>query len=161
MPLSSEQRLGLQSLIENHTLYFQSTVRDSVNAPRHWIGSYITDSIEITMDSSRQRARDLCIPNSFIRGNKAQFWYKMAAVASGVNDFYWHEMEYEVDNQNDTMKRYVFTWTIGDATIKFFTKTFHTGGVKHLRWYVCRFADDESNIDSGCDTDSETVMLDE
>ena len=101
MPLSSEQRLGLQSLIENHTLYFQSTVRDSVNAPHGWIGTYITDSIEITMDSSRQRARDLLIPNSFIRGNKAQFWYQMAAVASGMNEFYWHEMEYEVDNQNE------------------------------------------------------------
>jgi hypothetical protein len=161
MPLSSEQRLGLQSLIENHTDYFRSAGRDSVNAPHGWLGTYVVDSIEIMMDSSRQRARELYIQNSFIRGDKAQFWFHMAAVASGMNEFYWHEMEYKVDNQNDARQRYVYTWTIGDATIKFYTKTFCMGGIKHLRWYVCRFADDESNIDSGVDTDSEEVMLDE
>jgi hypothetical protein len=162
MPLSFEQRLELQSLIENHTLYSPSARYDSGNGAHYWHGTYIIDSIETIMDSSRQRTRDLCLPESFIRGrDKAQFWFDMAAVASGMNEFYWHEIEYEIVNRYDSKQRYVYTWAIGDATIKFYTKTFHTGGVRDLRWYVCRFADDESNVDSGCDTDSEDVMLDE
>jgi hypothetical protein len=151
MPLSSEQILALQTLLGKRTLYLPST-------DHGWIGTYIVDSIEIAMDSSRQRARELCIPDSFIRGDKAQFWYQIAAVASGMNEFYWHELDIQTDGSK---RRYVFTWTIGDAILKFYTKTFHAGGAEHLRWYVCRFADEESNIDSGCDTDSENVMLDE
>jgi hypothetical protein len=164
MPLSSEQRSGLQSLIRKHTVYFQYSWNDSVlfswNDSNGWHGTYITDSIELIMDSSRPRVRDLSMPNSFIKGQeKAQFWYDVAAVASGLNEFYWHEMEYE--SASDGRKRYVYTWTIGDAIIKFYTKTFRTRGINDLHWYVCRFAGDECNVDSGCDTDPEDVMLDE
>jgi hypothetical protein len=84
MPLSSEQRLGLQSLIENHTLYTTSRGHAGFNVPHGWVGTYIMDSIEIIMDSSRHRTRELFIPNSFIRGNdKAQFCPSMAS------PYYW------------------------------------------------------------------------
>ncbi len=162
MPLSSEQRLGLQSLIREHTILYPFTWHNEFDLTHSWRGTYIVDSIETIMDSGRHRARELCLPNSFIKGNdKAHFWFNMAAVASGMNEFNWHEIEYAAANHDDAKQRYVYTWTIGDATIKFFTKTFHTRGVKYLCWYVSRFADNECDVDSGCDTDSEDVIIEE
>jgi hypothetical protein len=154
MPLSSEQRLRLLSLIGTHTIY-------TIPAGHDWLGTYVVDSIESILDSSRHRARDLCIPNGFIRGrDPAQFWYSMASVASGANAFDWHEIDFEVDNRDEAVgnKRYVYTWTLGDATIKFYTKTFHFGRISYLRWYVRRFAADWADVDSGVDTDSENEV---
>ena len=158
MPLSSEQRLELLNLIKKHTIYTASAGHDVSHG---WVGTFVADSIEIIMDSSRHRVRDLCIPNSFIRGrDQSQFWRSMASVASGAKAFHWHEMEYDVDSRDDAVgnKRYVYTWTIGDATIKFYTKTVHFGGARYLRWYVCRFAADGSDVDSGGETDSENEV---
>ena len=152
MPFSSEQRLGMPLLIGKHTLY---ALHDS--GPHNWHSTYIIDSIELVMDSSRQRARDLCLQGQ----DKAQFWYSMAAVASGMKEFYWHEMEYVAAEQDDARQRYVYTWTIDDAIIKFYTKTFHSSSCKELCWYVCRFESDECEVDRGCDTDSEDVVLSE
>ena len=147
MPLSNEQRLGMQLLIEKHTLY---ALHDSGPHYRH--STYIIDSIELVMDSSRYRARDLCLQGQ----DKSQFWYNIAAVASGMKEFHWHEMKYEPAEQD--RQRYVYTWTIDGAIIKFYTRIFHFSGCKQLIWYVCRLESDECEVDSGRDTDSEDVV---
>ena len=156
MPLSNDQRRAMERHIRAKTDYTDS------NNLHTWAGTYIVDSVETIADSDRPHTRDLCLPNSFIHGrDKADFWYKMAGIATNWR-FDWHEMELgPALNADDHRERFVYTWTGSDGEVfKFYTKAMLTGHGKELRWYMCNqkggFHDD---LASECDTDSEDIVL--
>ena len=172
MPLSREQRRRMDIHIQSNTIYNWHMSGTNSESAR----TFIVDRVERSMDSGG--VHDLFLPNCFIECDISNFWFRMAAIASGGEDFGWHELEYGPPiSRDDLRQRYVYTWTFQGWTYKFYTKTLNDGHVPELVWYVCRGSrcldclncsnrletslDDSGidNIESGNDTDSEEIML--
>ncbi len=157
MPLSDEQRRLLDIHIRSNTVYdwhVSGMHGDSVR-------TYIIDSVERVVYCKRCIVRDLFLPNSFINGCDAgRFWFRIAAIASGCEEFGWHELEYgPAISRDDPRQRYVFTWTLKGEAFRFYTKRLVDNDGKELVWYVGKGAPIEDDIDSGDETDKEEIIL--
>ena len=120
--------------------------------------TYVIDSIERVMDSSRSRIRCLAIHNTAITCHDNIFWRTLAEIASEGADVEWHAMEYgEPLNEVDRMTRCVYTWCCNRSVLKFYTKVLHRANGRRLEWFVCKLTADEEH--SGEDTDSEDIFV--
>jgi len=157
MPLSDKQRRAMERHIRANTEYSSN----DGNAIYFWHGTYIIDSVETIMAADGPKTRDLCLLNSFIHGrNKADFWHKMAGIATDWK-FDWHQVEFgPALNAEDHRERFVYTWTTEGQVFKFFTKATRIGRSRELRWYMCNQAEPVcDDLASEDDTDSEDIVL--
>ena len=152
MPLSNDQRRAMERHIRASTDY--SDLNNSCN--------WIIDSVETIMHLDGSHTCDLYLPNCFIDvQDKAEFWYKMAGIATNWR-FDWHEMEFgPALNADDRRERFVYTWTGSDGQVfKFYTKTMRTGRGRQLQWFISsQKGGIYDDLASDCDTDSEDLVL--
>ena len=148
MPLSLEQRQAMDAHIHAHTERAHGVLT---------FATYVIDSIERVMDSSRSRIRCLAMRNTTITCRDNIFWRTLAEIASEGADVEWHAMEYgEPLNEVDRMTRCVYTWCCNRSVLKFYTKVLHRANGRRLEWFVCKLTADEEH--SGEDTDSEDIF---
>ena len=149
MPLTGEQRRIMDIHIKANTVYnWHVSGMESEPARK-----FIISSMERLVDSKKDMTRDLFLPDCFIDGcENSTFWYRIASILSGdagVKD--WHELEWG----GRPTQRYVYTWTLGGESYRFYTKRLCSGYVKELVWYIGKSCGGGSDDD----TDTEDVML--
>ncbi len=131
---------------------------------------HIVDSIEQVFDSDVGCSSDLFLPNSFITtGSNHDFWLWMAVLMCEGGDLGdlkdWHVLEYGTPlNENDCRQLYVYTWTLGGFSFRFFTKTVNDGYRSELVWYIGKsknssYSDLCDDLDSSEDTESDEMVL--
>ena len=156
MPLSDTQRAAMDLHLQRHTCYTTAAPLGTVS-----VRTYIIDSIERILDSTATHVRSLALHNScIVCRDTAEFWHRLAILASGTEKVGWHALEYGRPlNELDRKSRYVYTWSVKNATLKFYTKILHHTGGESLIWFVCKHVPDADHSDSN--TDSDEVWLPE
>ncbi len=84
MPLPREQRRLMDIQIQSNTIYNWNMSGTNIASAR----TFIMDHMENIMDSGG--IHDLFLPNCFIECDNSNFWFRIAATASGDADFGWH-----------------------------------------------------------------------
>ena len=90
MPLSEAQRAAMDLHLQKHTCYTTVVPLGTVS-----VRTYKIDSIERIMDSNSTHVRSLALHNScIVCSDTAEFWYRLAILASGTEKVGWHAIEY-------------------------------------------------------------------